>query len=60
MLVNANDMYPYWALREVELAFDEIDRLFFSGFESYLTMTGPAPTHCSRASFIFEAYAGSF
>ena len=27
-------MHRYWALREVQLAFDEVDRLFFSRFES--------------------------
>jgi len=34
MLVIAYNMDRYWALGEVQLAFDEGDRLFFSGFES--------------------------
>jgi len=28
------------ALREVQLAFDEVDRLFFSSFESWIRMIG--------------------
>jgi len=34
MSVIAYYMDRSWALREVQLAFDEVDRLFFSCFES--------------------------
>jgi len=32
--VIASFIDPNWALREVQLAFDEVDCLFHSGFES--------------------------
>ena len=34
-----------WALREVQLAFHELDRLFLSRFESELRMIGQGPTY---------------
>jgi len=49
-----------WALGEVQLAFDEVDRLFCSHFESYLRMIGQGPTYWSKASRSFEGRAGSF
>jgi hypothetical protein len=49
-----------WALREVQLAFDEVDRLLCSCFESYLRMIGQGPTYWSKASRTFEGRAGSF
>jgi len=38
--VIAYFMDPNWALREVQLAFDEVDRLFFSSLESKSRMIG--------------------
>jgi hypothetical protein len=46
-----------WALREVQLAFDEVDRLFGSCFESYLQMIGQGPTYWSKVSRTFEGRA---
>jgi len=43
-----------WALREVQLAFDEVDRLLCSSFESKLRMIGQGPTYWSKASRTFE------
>jgi len=45
------------ALREVQLAFDEVDRLFCSCFESQLKMIGQGPTYWSKASRTFEGRA---
>jgi hypothetical protein len=49
-----------WALREVQLAFNEVNLPFFSRFESWLRMLGQGPTYCSMASCIFEGCVGSF
>jgi len=38
MSVIASYMDRNWAFRQVQLTFDEVDRLFFSRFESYLRM----------------------
>jgi hypothetical protein len=46
-----------WALREVQLAFDEDDSPFFFYFENSLTITGQGSTYWSMASRTFE---GSF
>jgi len=46
-----------WALREVQLAFDDVDRLFGSHFESELTMIGQGPTYWSKVSRTFEGHA---
>jgi len=43
-----------WALHEVQLAFDEIDYLICSPFNSYLRMIGQGPTYWSKASRTFE------
>jgi len=48
------------ALSEVQLAFNEVDHLFFSPFQSYLRMIGQRPTYCSKASGAFEICASSF
>jgi len=49
-----------WALREVQFAFDEVDRLFYSHFESKLRMIGQGPTYWSKASRTFEGRTWSF
>jgi len=49
-----------WALREVQLAFNEVDRLLCSCFESELRMIGQGPTYWSKASHSFEGRAWSF
>jgi len=46
-----------WALREVQLAFDDVDRLFGSRFESQLMMIGQGPTYWSKVSRTFEGRA---
>jgi len=49
-----------WVLREVHLAFDEVDRLFCSCSESSLQMIGQGPTYWNNASHTFEGHACSF
>jgi len=56
-LVIAYYMDRYWALREVQLASDEVDRLFLSSFESNLRMIGQGPTYGCKASRTFEGRA---
>jgi len=46
-----------WALREVQLPFDEVNCLFCSRLESQLRMTGQGPTYWSKASRTFEGGA---
>jgi len=53
------DMDQNWAMRDVHLAFDEIDHLFFSGFESWLRMISHGPPYWSNATHIFEGRASS-
>jgi len=48
------------ALCEVQLPFYEVDRQFFSTFESYFRMIDQGPTHWSQASRTFEGCAWSF
>ena len=55
--VIASYIHRTWALREVQLAFDEVDCLFFSCFESSLWMIGEGPTYCSKASHTFKGRA---
>jgi len=43
-----------WALREVQLAFDEVDSPFFSYFECSLRITGQWSAYGSTASWTFE------
>ena len=46
-----------WALHEVQLTFDDVDRLFFSSFESKLRMIGQGPTYWSKVGDTFEKRA---
>jgi hypothetical protein len=43
-----------WLLREVQLTFDEVDRLFCSHFQSELMMIRPGPTYWGKASCTLE------
>jgi hypothetical protein len=52
--VNTYYMDRKYALREVHLAFDEIDSPFFSNFESSLRITGQGSAYGSTASWTFE------
>jgi len=49
-----------YTLREVQLAFNEVDRRFFSRFESYLRMICQGRTYWSNASRTIEGRAWSF
>jgi len=49
-----------WALRDVQLAFDGIDRLFFLHFGSYFGMIGQGPTYWSKVSRTFEGHCDYF
>jgi len=46
-----------WALLEVQLAVDEVDRLFGSRFDSELMMIGQGPSYCRKVSRTFEGRA---
>ena len=48
------------ALREVQLAFDDVDHLFFPRFVTGERMIPHGPTYGSKASGAFEGYAGLF
>jgi len=52
--VIANYMDRNWALRDVQLAFDEVDSPFYSHFESSLRITGQGSAYGSTASRTFE------
>ena len=52
--VIANYMHRNWVLREVQLAFDEVDSQFFSDFSISLMMAGQGSTSGSTASRTFE------
>jgi len=52
-LVIAYCIERHWALREVTLAFNEIDRPFISTFEILLQIIGRGPIHWSKASRTF-------
>jgi hypothetical protein len=54
MSVIADYMDRNWALREVQLAFVEVDSPFFSYFESSLRITGHWSTYWSTASRTFK------
>jgi len=54
MSVIAYYMDKNCTLREVQLAFDEVDSPFFSYFESSLRITGQGSTYGSTASWTFE------
>jgi hypothetical protein len=47
-------MDRHWALREVQLAFDEVDRLIFSSFERSSMITAQLSAYGSTSSQIFE------
>jgi len=57
--VCAYCMDRHWAVREVQLAFDDIDRLFFSSFDTWWRMIGEGPTYWSKASWTFEGCSWS-
>jgi len=46
-----------YALSKVQLAFDEMDRLFFSHFETQFWMIGHRPTCWSKDSRTLEGHA---
>ena len=46
-----------WALREVQLTFDEVDCLLISGLETKFRMIGQGPTSWSKSSHVFERCA---
>jgi hypothetical protein len=56
-LVNAYNMDQNWALREVQLDFDQVDRLFYSSFVSELRMIGEGPTNRSKDNCTFGGRA---
>jgi hypothetical protein len=58
--VIAYCMDPNWALREVQLASNEIDRMFCSTFESQLRMISQGPTYWSNGSRAYEGHASLF
>jgi hypothetical protein len=49
-----------WALREVQLAFDEVDSVIFSYFESSSRITGQGSAYGSTSSQTFERSPWSF
>jgi hypothetical protein len=53
-------MNQNWALWEEQLAFDEVERPFFSYFERSLRITGQGSTYGSMASRAFEGSSWSF
>jgi len=54
MSVIAYYMDRNWALSDVQHAFDVVDRLLFSPFESELRLIGQGPTYWGMASHTFE------
>jgi len=58
--VIAYNINQDWALHNVQLAFDEVDCQFFSGFKRWLKMTGQGPIYWSKDSGRFEECAWSF
>jgi len=48
------------ALHEVQLAFDEVDRLFLSHFEIQMSIIDQWPTYWSKDSRTFVGYSWSF
>jgi len=58
--VIAYNMCRNWAVGEVQLAFVEVDRLFFSTLQSYLMIVGQGPTYWSKARCTFEGLSWSF
>jgi len=60
MSVIAYYMDRNWALREAQLAFDEVDSPFFSYFESSSRITGQGSAYGSTASWTFEGSPSLF
>jgi len=58
--IISNYMYQNWALREAQLAFDEVDSPFYSYSESSLRITGQGSTYWSTPSQTFEGSSWSF
>jgi len=58
--VIAYCMDPNWALRDVQLAFDEVDSQFFFYFEWLLRLIGQGSTYWSNPSPTFEGDSVSF
>jgi hypothetical protein len=54
MSVTAYYIVQNWALRELQLALDEVDSSFFSNIESALRITGQGSSYWSMASRAFE------
>jgi hypothetical protein len=53
-LVIAYDMDRNWALQDVQLAVDKVDRLLFSYFRNEILMIGQEATYWSLTSKTFE------
>jgi hypothetical protein len=53
--IIAYDIDGKWALREVQLVFDEVDSPLFSYFESSLRITGQESAYGSTSSRTFKA-----
>jgi len=58
--VIADFMDRNWTSREIQLAFDEVDCLFISGFNSFFRIMGQGPTYWSNAPCASEGPAWSF
>jgi len=58
--VTVHYMDRKWALCEVQLAFNEDDRLFSSRSNSYRTMIWQGPTYGRKDSCTYDGCAGSF
>jgi len=54
VLVIAYYINRNWVLRELQLAFNEVDSPFFSYFENSLIVTGQRSTYWSTANRTFE------
>jgi len=59
MFVIDNYMVQNCAFCEVYLVFNEVDHIFFSGFDGWLRMKLCQPTYCSKASRTFQGRAWS-
>jgi len=60
MLVMVDYMDPNWALQAVKLALDEVDRLYFSFFESWIKMICQGSTYWGMASCSFQGSSWPF
>jgi len=59
-LVSAYYMDRNWAMREVQIAFDEVNSLFFFYFNSSFRIIGQGSTYWSKASHALEGSSRSF